>query len=220
MSTEAALLGVISAFRATPLAVIYGLLLAPRPARLLLAYTLAGLFVSLAVGIAVVAGFHESAPSRDAGTTRMVIDLVLGVVALGYAAGRAAGRFAGDPTSSRDPLGGALGARLRRPSTLVAGAAGGLTNLPGLFYIAGLVAILQTEPSGPNGVVQVLIYNVLRFAVPLAALVAASVNPARTRELTDALHAWGTRHSGRLVVGVCAVAGLFLAVKGLTGLLG
>lgn len=75
MSTEAALLGLISVLRATPLAVIYGFLLGPRPVRLLLAYLASGLVVSLPVGIAVVTGFHRAAPTHGAGTIRDAVDL-------------------------------------------------------------------------------------------------------------------------------------------------
>jgi Sap-like sulfolipid-1-addressing protein len=217
MSTEAALLGLISAVRATPLAIIYGLLLAPRPGRLLLAYTVSGLVVSLGVGIAVVAGFRTSAPSEDAGTTRLVIDLVLGVVALGYAAASAAG-WSPRSAGTREPRSGAWSARLRDPSSVVASAAGALTNLPGLFYIAGLIAILATEPTLANAVFQVVVYNLLRFAVPLVAWLAASLDPARTRRRTDAVHAWGTRHSRTLVIGVAVVVGVYLVVKALVGL--
>jgi hypothetical protein len=217
MSTEAALLGLISALRATPLAVIYGLLLAPRPGRLLLAYTASGLVVSLAVGIAVVAGVQASAPSEDSGTTRLVIDLVLGVVALAYAAASAAG-WSPRSAGPREPRLGAWSARLRNPSPVVAAAAGGLTNLPGLFYIAGLVAIVQTDPTLANGVFQVVVYNLLRFAVPLVAWLAASLDPARTRRRTDAVHAWGTRNSRNLVIGVAVVVGVYLVVKALSGL--
>jgi hypothetical protein len=218
MSTEAALLGLISALRATPLTVIYGLLLAPRSGRLLLAYTASGLVVSLAVGIAVVAGFQASAPSESSSTTRLLIDLVLGVVALAYAAASTAG-WSPRPVATREPRRGAWSARLRDPSPVAAATAGALTNLPGLFYIAGLVAIVQTEPTLANGVFQVVVYNLLRFAVPLTGWLATSLDPVRTRRRTDTVHAWGTRHSRHLAIGVALVVGLYLVVKGGSGLL-
>jgi hypothetical protein len=219
MSTEAALLGLISALRATPLAVIYGFLLGPRPARLLLAYLAAGLVVSLAVGIAVVTGFHVAAPTPGGRTIRDAVDLGLGLAALAYAAASSAGWS--PPTFRRRERGRhPWTERLLQPSVPVAAAAGAVTNLPGLFYIAGLVAILETGPTWTNGVVQVLVYNLLRFLVPLGALVVVLVDPARTRRLVDDVHAWGTRHSRRLVIGLAAVVGLYLVVKGLSNLLG
>ena len=219
MSTEAALLGLLSAFRATPLAVIYGLLLAPRPARLLLAYLGAGLAVSLVVGVAVVVGFHETAPSPSAGTARDVIDLGLGLAALAYAAASAAG-WSPPQFRARAPRRGSWSARLRAPTIPLAAAAGAVTNLPGLFYIAGLVAIVQTGPTATGGVFQVLVYNLLRFLVPLGALVVVLLDPARTRRLVDDVHAWGTRHSRHLAIALAAVVGLYLTVKGLPGAFG
>ncbi len=217
MSTEAALLGLVSAFRATPLAIIYGLLLAPRPGRLLLAYTASGLVISLVVGIAVIAGIQASAPSEGSGTTRLVIDLVLGVAALAYAGASAAG-WSPRLVTTREPRGGTWSTRLRNPSALLAGTAGAVTNLPGLFYIAGLVAIVQTEPSLTNGIFQVVVYNALRFAVPVAAWLCASFDPVRTRRVTDRLHAWGVRNSRYLTIALAVVVGVYLTLKGLSGL--
>lgn len=218
MSTEAVLLGLISAFRATPLAVIYALLLAPRPGRLLLAYVVTGLVVSLAVGIAIIAGLHVSAPSRPAGTVREVVDLGLGLAALAYAAASVAG-WAPPWLGTREPRRGSWTARLRNPSVTLAATAGAVTNLPGVFYLAGLVAILQTGPSFANGVVQVVVYNLLRFLVPVAVLLAVVVDPDRTRRQVDAVRAWGSRHSRHLTIALATILGLYLAGKGLSGLL-
>ncbi|NMO93724.1 GAP family protein [Actinomycetospora sp. TBRC 11914] len=219
MSTEALLLGLVSAVRATPLAVIYALLLARRPARLLLAYVVSGLVVSLAVGIAIVAGLHVSAPSRTAGTVREVIDLGLGLAALAYAAASVAG-WAPPWLGTREPRRGSWTAKLRNPSVPLAATAGAVTNLPGVFYLAGLVAILQTGPSFANGVLQVVVYNLLRFLVPVAVLLAVALDPDRTRRQVDAVRAWGSRHSRHLTIVLATVLGLYLTGKGLSGLLG
>lgn len=219
MSTEAALLGLLSTVRATPLAVIYTLLLAPRPARLLLAYLAAGLLISLSVGVAVVLGFHATAPSHGSSAVRYGIDVGLGLAALAYAAASTAG-WSPPTLGAREPRRGSWSGRLRDPSGALAATAGGVTNLPGLYYIAGLIAIVETGPTVANGVFQVLVYNVLRFAVPLGALLCVVVDPERTRRLVDGVHAWGTRHSRRLAIAVAAVVGLYLVGKGLSGLLG
>jgi hypothetical protein len=219
VSTEAVLLGLVSAFRATPLAVIYALLLAPRPARLLLAYVVAGVVVSLVAGIAIVAGVHVSAPSGPESTVRQVADLGLGLTALAYAVASAVG-WAPPWLGTREPRRGSWTARLRNPSVALAATAGALTNLPGVLYLAGLVAILQTGPSFADGVVQVLVYNALRFLVPVAVLLAVVVDPDRTRRQVDAVRAWGSRHSRNLTIALAAVVGLYLTGKGLSGLLG
>jgi hypothetical protein len=222
MSTEAVLLGLISAVRATPLAIVYGFLVSGEPRRLLTAYIAAGLLVSLGVGIAVVTVFGASTREPAPTTARDVVDLVVGVGALCYTAGFWSGRVGNRPEGRprrRLPFeDGPLGRWLRRPSVPVAAALGAVTNLPGLFYLAGLVAILGTDPSPANGLVQVVVYNVLRFGAPIAALVLVLTRPDRTRSVLDAVQDWARRHSRTLILLVFGAAGIYLTVKGLVGL--
>jgi hypothetical protein len=224
VSPEALALGVISAFRATPLAIVYAFLAGREPRRFLTAYIIAGLLVSLVVGIAVVTVFGAStrAPASTAG--RAVVDLVVGVGALSYVAGFWSGRIGNRPEGQprrRLPFeDGRFGQWLRRPSWPVAAALGAVTNLPGLFYLAGLVAILGTDPTPTNGVVQVVVYNVLRFATPIAALVLVLTRPDSTRSTVQAIQDWTRRNSRLLILVVFGTAGVYLTVKGLIALLG
>ncbi len=124
MSPEALALGLISAFRATPLAIVYAFLAGQQPRRLLTAYIVAGLVVSLVVGIAVVTvlGASTREPASTAG--RDVVDLVVGVGALSYTAGFWSGRIGNRPEGQprrRLPFeDGRFGQVLRRPSWPVA----------------------------------------------------------------------------------------------------
>jgi hypothetical protein len=227
VSPEALILGLLSAVRAVPLAISYALLLTERPRLLLTAYVLAGAGVSLLVGVLVVTAFGASSRSTEETTGHLVVDLVLGIAALVWAVLRATGRTprrrrgrhpAGAPRSSVLP--DALAARLRAPTAPTVAGAGVVTNLPGLYYLAALVAILQTDPGPVGGIVQVLVYNLLRFAVPVALLVLVVLRPDRTLENFRAVHAWGRRNATVLLVVVVGGVGLYLAGKGLTGLLG
>jgi hypothetical protein len=224
VSPEAIALGLISAVRATPLAIVYGFLAGREPRRLLTAYIVAGLVVSLAVGIAVVTVFGASTRAPASTATRAVVDLVVGVGALSYTAGFWSGRIGNRPEGQprrRMPFeDGRLGQRLRRPSWPLAAGLGAVTNLPGLFYLAGLVAILGTDPTPVNGVVQVVIYNVLRFATPIAALLLVLTRPDATRAVVESLQDWTRRNSRMLILVVFGVAGIYLTVKGLVELLG
>ncbi|MET0188638.1 MAG: GAP family protein [Pseudonocardia sediminis] len=222
MSPEALVLGLLSAVRATPLAIVYALLLSPHPRRLVGAYTVAGLAVSLVLGLAAVAVFDGSSQTTEQTTGRYVVDLVLGLGALVYATGYATGRLGNRKPADgakKPVLDGRLGEMLRKPTTSAAASAGGITNLPGLFYIAGLVAILETNPSPVNGAFQVVVYNALRLAMPIAALVLVTLRPQGTREVVDAVRDFGVRNKRVLVTGLLLVVGLYLAGKGLGGLL-
>jgi hypothetical protein len=222
VSPEALALGLISAVRATPLAIVYAFLLAREPRRLLGAYIAAGLVVSLTVGIAVVTVLGASTREPASTSGRSIADLVVGIGALSYTAGFWSGRIGNRPEGRprrRMPFeDGPLGRWVRVPSMPVAAALGAATNLPGLFYIAGLVAILGTDPSPANGVVQVVIYNVLRFAAPIGALVLVLTRPDRTRSIVDAVQDWARRNSRTLILVVFGIAGIYLTVKGLVGL--
>ena len=111
----------------------------------------------------------------------------------------------------------ALATRLKSPTPTAMAGAGLVTNLPGLYYIAALVAVLQTHPSPVGGIAQVLVYNLLRFAVPVAVLVLVILRPDRTLELVRAVHAWGRRHATVLLVLAVGGVGIYLTGKGVLG---
>lgn len=223
MSPEAVVLGLASAVRATPLAVVYALLLSGQPRRLLSGYVGAGLAVSLVAGILIITVFDGTAGTRETSTVRYAVDAVLGLAALGYAVVYATGRAGARSPEQRSSLESALpagfGRRLRHPTVPVAALAGAVTNLPGLFYVAALIAILETSPTTVNGVFQVVVYNLLRFALPLSALLLVVVRPDRTRAVTTRVNDWGRRHRRGLITGVSGIAGLYLGVQGVSGLL-
>lgn len=218
-------LGLLSSARAVPLAVVYALLLAPGRRWLLTAYVGAGLVLSLGVGAAVVAWFGAPSGSAEAGTDRLVIDLVLGATALVAAVVLRHPRFH-SPAGTRgrrrvapgSALRSALGERLRSPTMTSAGLAGAVTNLPGVFYIAGLVAILETHPTHAGGLLQVVVYNILRFAVPVLALVSVFLRPDRTAVAMRTAQDWGIRHRRNLITVVLGAVGVYLVVKALLGL--
>jgi hypothetical protein len=226
VSPEALILGLLSAVRAVPLAISYALLLTERPRLLLTAYLLAGAGVSLLVGVLVVAALGASSRSEEQTTGRLVVDVVLGVVALLWAILRATGRTPRLRPGRRaratrsSVLPEALATRLRAPTPATVAGAGVVTNLPGLYYVAALVAILQTHPGPVGGVAQVLVYNLLRFAVPVALLALVVLRPDRTLEIVGAVHAWGRRNATVLLVAVVGGVGAYLVVKGASGLSG
>lgn len=236
------MLGLLSAVRATTLAIVYALLLTDRPRRLLAGYLVGGMTVSLVTGLLIVTTFGASTHERQPTAARYAIDAALGIAALVYAALYATGRVGRrtaatppsslsspsspsspsslSPPSSLDALPWGIGERLRSPTVPLAALTGAVNNLPGLFYLAALVAILETHPTPVNGVFQVLAYNVLRFAVPTAVLVLVVIGPDRTRAVIAGTQDWARRHRRELILGVFGLAGAYLTVKGARGLFG
>ncbi|GAA4939086.1 Sap-like sulfolipid-1-addressing protein [Actinomycetospora succinea] len=227
MSPEALVLGLVSAVRGVTLAIVYALLLSEQSRRLLVAYVVAGAAITLGVGIVVVTWLHTGTRTSEATAGRLWVDVVLGVLAVVWAGFH----LAGHPIKLRRPrkerkrerstvLPEALDRRLRAPTVPMVIGAGLLTNLPGLYYLAALVAILQTHPGAVDGIVQVSVYTLLRFAAPVAALVLVLLRPDRTMEIVRSAHAWGHRNSRVLLGGLVGAVGIYLVVKGLSGLLG
>jgi hypothetical protein len=208
--------------RGVRLAVVYALLQSDRPRRLLAAHVGAGIGISLVVGLVVVLWWGASTRTSESTTTRLVVDLLLGAAALVYALVRAVGRL--QPRRRDGADGGGvlpepLRRRLRTPTVPLVAAVGLLNNLPGLYYVAALVAILETHPSTVGGIAQVLVYNLLRFVLPVAALALVVLRPERTLDVVRGVTAWARRHERVLVASFVGAVGVYLVAKALVGLL-
>jgi hypothetical protein len=224
VSPEALALGLLSAVRGVSLAIVYALLVSPRPRVLLSTYLGAGMAVTLGVGVVVVTWLHAGSRTSEATTGRYGLDLALGVLAVAWAGLRLAGRdplrrWSGSRTRRRGVLPAVLDRRLRAPTVPAVAVAGVVTNLPGLYFLAALVAILQTHPSAVGGIAQVVVYALLRFAVAAAALALVVLRPDRTREIVQIVHAWALRHARVLLALLVGGVGVYLVGKALVGLL-
>jgi hypothetical protein len=220
MSIEVLVLGVISGVRpATSQAAVVALLRTPRAARSLLAFTLAGLVVSVAIGVVVVVAFKGAGTAFGRSTFSELFSLVAGVAALGFAAGV---RRGGMPRRRERPRGraaSALAVRLRQPSDATAAAAGVATHVPGLIYLAALNTIAAGGPDLATAAAQILAYNLLWFAVPIIALAFAVRSPGTARDYLDRATAIARRNQDRLLVVLFGTLGVYLSVKGLVELI-
>jgi hypothetical protein len=207
----------------TSLAAVLALLATPRPQRLLLFFTAAGFVWSWATGLVVIGVFHGANVAVRGSTFTAVLDIAFGAAALGFAAGLQQGWV--QPTRRRSvsaspPAGGSRsGAALRDPSArdVVAAAMG--THLPGLVYLAALNAIASGRPGAVDAALQVAIYDVLWFLIPLASLVLAVLRPGAVRAYLDTATAWVRDHEHAVLVSGSLVLGGFLVFKGTARLL-
>jgi len=216
VSTLALLLALLSAVRPTSLAAVYAILGSPRPRRLLLVFNVAGLAVTITVGIVLVIFLNKVVETTQ--DSHEIADLVL-----------AAACFAGAVAVRRRPVRErehesrevtrTISARLRDPSVTTVAAAGVLTHLPALVYLIALNAIIATDPTFTTGLLDVLVYNAIWFAIPLLSLALAIVRPDRTNALVEGLSDWTRRHQRTAVPLVLFGLGAYLLVKGLAGLL-
>ena len=220
MSPESILLAIVNALRPTGVAAVYALLSTPRSRRLLVAYIAAGFAWSFAVGFLVVGALHGVKVETGSSTANSVVSLGLGAAAAGFAAGIATGRIE-TPSPGRSTAQGQsrVSRALRDPTLAVAAGAGVATHLPGLLYLLGLNAISETGPGLAVGAVDVLIFDAIWFAIPIAALAVALRRPAAARVALDRGSAWARRNERQLATVVFAVVGVAFALKGAVDLM-
>lgn len=217
MSIEVLVLALSAVVRPSSAAAVVVMLATSRPQRLLTSYVLAGLTFSLGVGALVLVLVQDLSPAT-ARTARPVADVVLGLASLAYAGANWSGYL-----PRRAPGGTGAGPRWlqRRMQDLSpsgAAALGVLLHLPGLIYLAALNAIAGGASGVLTDAVQLSIYNLFRFGVPLVALTLSSHRPALAREGLERATSWVGRHRTGLVVVFFGALGGYLLATGATDL--
>jgi Sap-like sulfolipid-1-addressing protein len=106
----------------------------------------------------------------------------------------------------------------QRVTVPVAALAGPLTHNPGLFYLIALNVIVAHNPWLPDGLGAVLIYDVVWFAMPIAALAMCIVKPDAARAVVASTHRWTGKHAHSLIVVTSFVVGVALIVRGVLAL--
>jgi hypothetical protein len=218
MNLDVVVLALASAPRPAGIAALYALLSASPPRRVLVAYLLAGLTFSVAVGVLVVAIFYGAGIDYRGTDVYSVIELLGGVAALGFAIGVKTGRRQLPARDEGAGGGSAIIQRLRNPSVTTALVAGVATHLPGLFYLVALNAIVAERRSLVVGVLEVLLFNAIWFGAAIASVVIFLLRPGVARRALARVDGWARRHARSITVLVFAVAGSYLAIRGVTGL--
>ena len=217
MTIEVVLLALASTVRPTSLAAVYALVGSESPRRLMIVYITAGLTFTIAFGLLVIWAFNgvdiNSGQRRDEGHRRdrrrhRRTDLRRSACPPGTSAGRT-------PTTRPTPRAAGQTRLERRLSADTAALAGPATHIPGLFYLIALNVIAAHQPSIPGGLVEVLVYNVVWFALPIGALAVCVIDPPAARRAVDELRMWTLRHTHTLLLMVSLVAGAGLVIRGL-----
>ena len=216
MSLDVVLLALANAVRPTGLAAVYALLSTRTPRRLLTAYIVVGVAWSWAIGTFVVAALHGI--KIASGTGEAIIDLVLGVAALGFAAGLVTGR-APTRSHSSDNDKPRFGGALRDPSLPIAAGLGMLTHLPGIFYLLGLNEIAATNPGLVRAMGDVLIFNAIWFLPAGTSLLLSIWRLDAARQALGRLNGWIRTHESALITILSAVVGAYFTLKGALHLL-
>jgi hypothetical protein len=220
VSTEALVLALTTVIRPTSAAAVFAMLSTPRPQRLLVAYLVAGLGFSLAVGTLVVVLLGGLQSTRTSSAVRPLLDLVLGTCALGCAISAWIGWLPRSrPRGSAEPDSW-LRRRLTDMSPSGAATAGVLTHLPGLVYLAALNAIAAGASGTARGVLQVVVYNGIWFSLAIVALVLSVYRPTVSREFLEWVISWIREHQRVITIGFLGALGGYLVAVGVLGLVG
>ena len=209
----------VCAVRPAALASVYALLASSTPARPLAAYTIASLATSAFAGAIVVLALHGVWLETGTSTVNAIIELAGGAAALGFAAGIATGRIRGEFRSARSTANPRIAKQLQNPSLRVAAAAGVATHLPGLLYLLGLNAIAAGDPPVGEGLLAVLVFDVIWLTIPIFAFVVSIRRPEAARAAIGRVSAWMVSHQNAILIFIFSGAGIYFVARGLADLL-
>ena len=201
------------------LACVAVMLSRPRPRRLLLAFYLGGLVVSVTSGILVLRAFEDGgtvlgssskAPSPGvsiaAGTATLILAWLL-ASRRGTALLARARHDPGPPSWAER--------HLDRANATVALAVGAAINLPGPFYLIALGDLATTSYSTAEQLLGILLFNSIMFLLVEIPLVGYLLRPAATTRLVGRLSAWLNANGLRLIGWLAAAFGVGLIAQGI-----
>ena len=190
---------------------------------MLTAYVVAGFVFSAGIGMVLVTLLGITGGPRAPDEVRAAIPFILGAISLSYAAGLLSGwvqapvRDHTRATTGPDPSSW-LGRQLIDLSPRRAALAGVLTHKPGLFYLAALSAITNSTSSNANRILQVVLYNAIWFAMPIAALALARRRPAGLQDFLRQTTEWVWHRQRAITITAFGILGVYLIVRGVVQL--
>ena len=223
-------LSLLAMFNPTLLAAVTLMLLTEHPKRLMLGYLLGAYTTSITVGLAIVFVLHDSgAVSTSKQTIGPVEDLVIGglLLLVAFVLGtdrdarlrerRARRKEAKQAKNGekKEPLPMRL---LGRGSPRIAFVVGILLSFPGVSYLAGLSHIDKLGAAAVPTALLVIAFCLIQQLLLEVPLVGYILRPDGTQQAVDGFRAWLARNGRRAGIGVAAVLGALLIIRGIAGL--
>ena len=223
------LFALAAAIYPTLLAGVIVLLARPSPERQLAAFLVGGMACSVVAGLVILAALDGSGAFDSTSQTGYpVLDTVAGALTLmcGYAIVRRRPRRLAErldpqtgPAPRAEPDAPSRTSRmLSRSSTPLIIVVGALLNLPGIWYLAALNEIATANVATSAEVALVLGFNLVMFTLVEVPLLGYLFAPGHTRRAVDGFNAWLHAHKRQVAAGVVIAIGIYLLVKGVTGL--
>jgi hypothetical protein len=221
---ELLLLAIASAFYPVLIGIDLIAFRASHPARLLAAFLAGGLLTTTAVGFSAVtvlqgtslfSGSNENDTNHAVGITIGALALLACfVLARGYSLPRQKKK---EPDAAKGP--GRTERMLARgaPLAFVAGIV--LNIVPGVFPLVGIKNISELDLHLAAKLAILVCFNLILFALIEIPLAGFLISPVRTTELTTRFSEWLGRNARRVGAIALGVAGTYLLLRGLIGVL-
>jgi Sap, sulfolipid-1-addressing protein len=227
-------LAVLSAITSpTAMAAVLVILRRPRPVRLLSAYVIGSFVTSVLVGTAIVAGLAATSlltPGDRPGNP--ILDICIGALilissawlhsersgALRQRAAELRAQRRAQKAATRGSKPSRTAQALSTGSTGLVAALGVMMHLPGLLYLAALGGIAHANLSFVHGVVLIVLFNIVMLAPIELPLLGTIVAPESTERTVDRADSFIKRHTREGLLGLSVLAGGYLIVTGIVGL--
>lgn len=208
------------------------------PIQLLLAFFASGFATTLAVGGAILFVFRYTGIGQSTALFPW-IEITAGLVGLAFAGLVASGvstrliqwwqsrRLRRPPSSGGRGLQNLPGferlavrvrAEMENESLWLAVFGGLWFGMPSLYLIAAIAAMLDAAVGLDTEVAALVVFSLVAFIQAIVPLVGFVVAPNATRTGLDRLYAWLGAHQRLVVATVATVTGVYLVVKGVSGL--
>jgi len=180
----------------TLLAGVLLILTQPNPLRMLVGFLVGGMAISVIAGFVLVKVLEASdVVSKSHSSSKPIADIVIGAASLLVAGGVWSGhikrgfrkRKAPEPQQAQKPSSSLTSRVLSRGSVTMAFIVGLVLNLPGVWYLDALVGIAKAKSSTASALLQILVFNVIMFALVEVPIVAYLVDPDRAASLVNKL---------------------------------
>jgi hypothetical protein len=213
---EVFVLALASTIRPASLAAVYTLVSHDERRRLMWAYVVAGLAFTVGFGAIIVGATHGIHLPSGTSKPKGIAEIAGGIVILAFAIGLLTGRVGRGGGDDAPRAGGRLKSALgRRITTHTAALAGPATHIPGLFYLVALNVIVAHDAALAGKSVALVTYNVVWFALPLAALAACILRPAHAQAFVGQISQWARAHHRGVMLAASFGVGAALVVRGL-----
>lgn len=210
-------LAIASAFWPILLAVVLISLRAPHPGRLMIGFLAGGLLTTVTIGLIVIYALQGASLTSDSDSWfGPGLEITAGVAAVVAAYVLRKRYQRGDTPAKPKKSEPGRTERMLAHGAALAFVGGIVLNIvPGVVPVVALKDIAEGDYTFAETFGLVLFFYVIMFAFIEIPLIGYVVAPERTKQATASFNAWLDRNGHRLGIGVLALIGVYMIVRGI-----